>query len=181
MEKKVYVLGGVDFSDKAARWFAVLNRKVGSSAHYEYTNSDQWGRDFGHTGYIVADDDDDLETGLEILQSGKFIFEKGDAMTLSYYWCKNPARGVKIVLNEKRQALATKVADKLNLTSAQWARLANGQRLFIGEYVFSKQSSRENGPAKAFLQIATRGYGSDRNPTIVVERVDGRGWAETWE
>ena len=139
MGKFRYDLGGTELSSKAARWFAALNRAVGSTCRYDDWNSDQWGRPFGHHGELVADSKEDLEKGLKILESsGRFERIPGDPTTLARWIV--PSRKSNFAFNMRRQDLANQVKAKLNLNDRQWADLANGKPVFVGEQILLGQS-----------------------------------------
>ena len=180
MENKVYYeLGGTEFSEKAIKWFTALNRANGSSARYYETNSDQWGRPFGHRGYIVANNNDDIDKGLKILQSGRFERIPGDPTTLARWIA--PSRGkTDFAFNMKRQNLADKAARKFNLSNRQWSKLANGEEVFVGEYILINQEDGilgyKNGAYKCSIKIS--GSSWHWSPELRVHRCDGGG---QWE
>ena len=180
MEKIRYDLGGTEFSSKAARWFAALNKAVGSTCRYEEWNTDQWGRSFGHHGELVANSKEDLEKGLKILESsGRFERIPGDPTTLAC-WI-SPSRGKDAFsFNMERQNLANKAAKKFKLSAHQWSKLANGEKVFIGESLLSKQDTLlgyKNGAFKCFIQIL--GSAWYWKPSLEIHRCDGGGcWEE---
>lgn len=174
-----YDLGGTEFSEKAARWFAALNKAAGSSARYFERNTDQWGRAFGHNGYIVANNNADIDKGLKILyESGRFERISGDSTTLAR-WI-SPSRGkTPFAFNMRRQDLANQVSEKLHLSNRQWSDLANGKPVFVGEQILLNQTwfygngPDGDGPHKCNLHI-----GSWPSLRLVLTRVDGEGFLD---
>jgi hypothetical protein len=177
MEKIYYELCGTEFSTKAIKWFAALNRAAGSTARYYEKNSDQWGRAFGHHGYIVANSKTDIDVGLKILEeSGRFERIPGDPTTLARWIV--PSRGkTPFSFNMRKQDLANQVKKKLNLSDRQWSDLANGKPVFIGEQLLLNQSwfygntPNGDGPHKCVVFLSS--WPSLR---LVLARADGEGF-----
>jgi len=179
MEKFRYDLGGTEFSGKAERWFTALNKAANSTCRYEEWNSDQWGRPFGHHAELVANSKEDLEKGLKILESsGRFERIPGDPRTLARWIA--PSRGkTPFAYNMRKQDLANQVKKKLNLNDRQWADLANGKPVFIGEQILLNQSwfygygPDGDGPHKCVVFISS--WPTQR---LVLQRTDERGFLD---
>ena len=179
MKKIRYDLGGTEFSEKAVRWFTALNKVAGLSCRYVSWNTDQWGRPFGHNACLEADSEEDLEKGLEILESsGRFKRIHGDPTTLARWVA--PSRGkTNFAINMRKQDLANQIKEKLRLSDRQWADLANGKPVFIGEQLLLNQSwfygngPDGDGPHKCVVFISSW-------PTLrlVLQRADEEGFLD---
>ena len=163
---------GTTFTRRGLRRFRIECAKAHSDVKYIASNSDQWGRDFGHRSWLEGSEEG-IQKALTVL-SEKFYRIPGSPTSLGYF--DSLENTPKIKCKEALMKGASMLQERLYLSTKKWNLLANGEAVFIGEQLFIEQDSpKENGPAKAVAWVRCS---PDGETIITMKKANDEGWSE---